>query len=180
MTTIVPAAIESRIEKLARVARCPGAFSAEAANAATKLVLIARKNNVSLAGFEDILAKVNIPLPKSPGPTNSNSGPPFARYWSQTSDPNPFFTRPSTPEPQKSRRRPYKPRVPKPPKAKSPDAPPAQGCVPFGPFKDFAFEKIYRMEPGYLTWLIETILIREPLRSQIVEFLKNIENPEKI
>ena len=177
MSTMTPSATEALIRKLAAVARCPAATGGEAANATAILVKIAGKNHFNLAGYEDLLAKVHIPepTPRSTQPNSGpwNSGPPSARYWGQRPDPNPYFTRTSAPEPQKSGWRPYKPRARKPPKATSPEAPPPPGCMPFGPYKGMPFEKIIRKKPGYLSWLLQTILVREPLRGEIVEFLNS-------
>jgi uncharacterized protein (DUF3820 family) len=62
----MPSKILEKLQKLARLARCPAATKGEKINAATMLIKIGRKNGVDLAGYGDLLAKVSAPESKSP------------------------------------------------------------------------------------------------------------------
>jgi hypothetical protein len=184
--------INVKLEKLARLARCPSALKGEAANATAMLVKIARKNHVDLTGYLDLLAIAPRPESKAPGSTTPtskpwNSAPPFVKPWdpppverpsvskewdSKPPYSTPFFTtppytRPSSPKPPRSKRKQFKPHT-------------LLSAMPSGRYRGKTFEEIFQFDPDYLFWAMKAHPTQKKITASILAFLKTVQASENI
>jgi uncharacterized protein (DUF3820 family) len=181
----MPSDVNVKLQKIARLARCPSAPKGEAANAAAMVVKIARKNHVDLTGYLDLLVIASRLESKPPGsrppiskPWNSSppvvkpwtpppvERPPFSRQWedSETPDYTPPYTTP-----------PYTwPSSPKPPRSKPKQSEPETlvAVMPSGLYRGKTIKEIFECDPVYLFWFMKAHLTQKNLRASIQAFLR--------
>lgn len=176
----MPSDVIVKLQKLARLARCPSALKGEAANAAAMVVKIARKNHVDLTDYLDLLAIASRPKSKP-----RNSAPPFvkprdpppverpsvSKEWDSKppySTPpftTPPYTRPSSPKPPRSKPKQFKPHT-------------LLTAMPSGRYRGKTFREIFQFDPDYLFWVIKAHPTQEKITASISAFLKTVRASE--
>jgi hypothetical protein len=175
----MPSNLILKLQKLARLARCPSAQKGEATTAAAMFVKIGRKNHVDLTGYADLLALANATESKPPRSTTAtskprNSGTPFIKPWEPPpvqrpavakqwySKPPDFtspYTRSSSPKPPRSK-----------PKQSEPET--LVAVMPSGLYRGKTIKEIFECDPVYLFWFIKAHLTQKNLRASILAFLR--------
>jgi hypothetical protein len=182
-----PPKLMAKIEKLAALARCPAATSGEVSNATAMLAKIARKNQINPAGYEDLLAKVDItdstPLRSKP----QNAAAAFARQWTtppvERPSSRPAYSRPPDPDPPR----------PKPADTNTPGSKPSESkspwtkrprsrqkrfkpdqllsAMPSGRYRGRSFEEIRQSDPDFFAWVLRDPNAREIIKASIMAFI---------
>lgn len=183
----MPNDLHAKLQKLARLARCPSAARGEAVNAAAMLVKIAQKNHIGLAAYSDLLAIAAASESKPPGST-----PPIPKPWNS----RPPYTRPSDPPPVErpsvsrewySKPPDYTPPYARPWFSTSPNTRPPRSkpktfkpqallsVMKSGRYSGQTFEEVYQFDPDYLNWVLKAYPSQKILRTSILAFLQTKE-----